>query len=165
MAIGLAARGAVNDSATTMAENRWKVTNRWIGANILGDTGGLTSRGVEDIAEDAGRLGVLGVLAGSAGKLELVSILILLGIEHVGAFGAESEGNLLELLVGFGTLVRGGRLGSGHYIGRGVVVLVVVRGEQNDCLLRQDAKSKCKNRMFQAVRKGEYSRVRSKPKC
>ena len=146
MAIGLAARGAVNDSATTMAENRWKVTNRWIGANILGDTGGLTSRGVEDIAENAGRLGVLGVLAGSAGKLELVSILILLGIKHVGAFGAESESNLLELLVGFGTLVRGGGLGGGHYIGRGVGCFGWwFEVEQNDCLLREDAESKCKN--------------------
>lgn len=56
---------------------------RWIGANILGDTGGLTGRGVEDVAEDAGRLGVLGVLASSAGKLKLVSILVLLGIKHV----------------------------------------------------------------------------------
>jgi hypothetical protein len=121
MAIGLAARGAVNDSTTTVAENRWKVTNRWIGANILGDTGGLTSRGVEDIAENAGRLSVLGVLAGSAGKLELVSILVLLGVKHVGAFGAESESNLLELLVGIGALVRGGGLGSSHCIGRVVV--------------------------------------------
>lgn len=120
MAIGLAARGAVDNSTTTVADNRWKVTNRRIGANILGDTGGLTGRGVEVVAEDAGRLGVLGVLACSASELKLVSVLVLLGVEHVGAFGAESESNLLELLVGFG-LVRGGGLGSRHCVGRVVV--------------------------------------------
>lgn len=144
LAIGLAARGAQDDSATAVTENRWKMTNRWIGANILGDTGGLTGRGVEDVAEDTGRLGVLGVLASSAGKLKLVSILVLLGIKHVGAFGTESEGDLLELLVAFGALVRGGGLGGSHLVGRVVVVWVVQFEENAWLLMRRQAKTNLK---------------------
>lgn len=87
---------------------------RWVGANILRDTGRLTGRGVEDVAEDAGGLGVLGVLAGPAGELQLVRIHILLGVEHVGALGAETKCDLLKLLVARGVVVRSGGLGGGH---------------------------------------------------
>ena len=81
----------------------WK---RRVGANVLCDTGCLAGRVVEVVAEDARRLGVFGELAGSAGKLQLEVALILLGVQHVGALRAESEGHLLELL-------RLGRLGGG----------------------------------------------------
>lgn len=78
---------------------------RWIRSNILGHTSSFASGVTQDIAEYAGRLCLLGVLAGSAGKLQFVSIFVLLGIQHVGAFGAKTEGNLFEFL-GAGARVR-----------------------------------------------------------
>ena len=57
----------------------------WVTANILGDTSSLANSVVQDVAEDAGRDSVLSVLAGTAGKLKLVGVCVLLWVEHVGA--------------------------------------------------------------------------------
>lgn len=91
---GVAAADAYN-----RGKNRLGITYSRIRTDILCDTGGLTGGVVHDVAEDAGRLSLLGKLAGSAGELEAVSLFVLLGVEHVGAFGAKAKSNLLELLV------------------------------------------------------------------
>lgn len=114
---GLSAGIAVNNDAAAKAEDRHKITssstNRGIRTNVLSHTGRLAGRVVEHVAEDAGRLGVLGVLASSAGELQLVGVFVFLGVQHVGALGAEAKGDLLELL-GAGGLEGGGGLRSGH---------------------------------------------------
>lgn len=112
---GLSAGIAVNNDAAAKAEDWHKITstNRGIRTNVLSHTGRLAGRVVEHVAEDAGRLGVFGVLAGSAGKLQLVGVFVFLGVQHVGAFGAEAKGDLLELLGARG-LVGGGGLRSRH---------------------------------------------------
>lgn len=96
---------------------------RGVRSNVLRDTGRLARRAVEHVAEDARRLGILGVLAGAAGELQLAQLLVLLGIQHVGAFGAEAERDLLELS-GAGFVGRG-RLRACHCSG----LRVRVRGE------------------------------------
>lgn len=114
---GLSAGIAVNNDAAAKTDDRHKITssstNRGIRTNVLSHTGRLAGRVVKHVAEDAGRLGVLGVLAGSAGELQLVGIFIFLGVQHVGALGAEAKGDLLELL-GAGGLEGSGGLRSGH---------------------------------------------------
>lgn len=114
---GLSAGIAVNNDAAAKAEDRYKITtsstNRGIRTNVLSHTGRLAGRVVEHVAEDAGRLGVFGVLAGSAGELQLVGVFVFLGVQHVGALGAEAKGDLLELLGARG-LEGGGGLRSRH---------------------------------------------------
>lgn len=106
LGVGLSAGIAINNDAAAKAENRHKITstNRGIRTNVLSHTGRLAGRVVEQVAEDAGRLGVFGVLTGSAGELQLVGVFVFLGVQHVGALGAEAKGDLLELL-GAGGLV------------------------------------------------------------
>jgi hypothetical protein len=60
-------------------------TNRWILADVLGDTGGLTDCIAELVAEDARGGSVFVEVAGSAGELKLVICPVLLWVEHVGA--------------------------------------------------------------------------------
>lgn len=114
---GLSAGIAVHNDTAAKAEDRHKITssstNRGIRTNVLSHTGRLAGRVVEQVAEDAGRLGVFGVLAGSAGELQLVGVFVFLGVQHVGALGAEAKGDLLELL-GAGGLEGGGGLRSSH---------------------------------------------------
>lgn len=105
---------ATNDFSATSANSRQAVTNRGIGTDVLGDASGLAGRVVEDVAEDAAGAGLLGVLAGAAGKLQLVCLGVLLGVQHVGALGAEAKGDLLELPVGGGGVVGRRGLGGGH---------------------------------------------------
>jgi hypothetical protein len=107
LCVRLTAGVARNDKATQGTKEMRHVTNRRVGADVLCDTGCLAGRVVEVVAEDARRLGVFGELACSAGKLELEVALVLLGVQHVGALRAESEGHLLELL-GLGRLGGGG---------------------------------------------------------
>ena len=58
---------------------------RWVRANILGDTSSLAYRVVENVAEDAGGDGVFLVLACATGKGELVRVRVFFWVEHVGA--------------------------------------------------------------------------------
>lgn len=75
----------------------------------MGDAGGVACLALEDVAVDAVGGGFLSVLAGSALVHEATGVLVLLGIEHVGAFGAEEDrdGHVAVLLWGLG----GGRAG------------------------------------------------------
>ncbi len=66
----------------------WK---SWIGTDVLGNTSSLALLVVEDVAEDAGRGGVLGELAGAARELEFVGLGVFFGVEHVGAGGFVSR--------------------------------------------------------------------------
>lgn len=68
---------------------------RWIGANILRDTGRLALLVVQNVAEDAGGDGVFGVLAGAAGELQLVGLWVFFRVEHVGA-GQQLGGEVNE---------------------------------------------------------------------
>lgn len=106
-------------------------TNRRITADVLGHTGGLARARVQDIAENARRLRVLGVETCPACKLQFMHLLVLLGVEHVGALGAEAESNLFV----FGLLATGvGRRGLGgrHSEMRcRVLVDIVCEGDEN----------------------------------
>lgn len=93
-----AAAAAADGHAAVKADLEVVVTNRGVCADVLGDAGRLAGRVVENVAEDARRARLLGVLAGAAGKLQLVRLLVLLGVQHVGALGAEAKRDLLKLL-------------------------------------------------------------------
>ena len=84
---------------------------RRVRGDVLGDTGSLTGGVTKDVSVYARRGGLLSVLAGAAGKLQLVAVLVLLGIEHIAAFGAEAKADLLEVFGLEG--VGGGRGGGG----------------------------------------------------
>lgn len=89
--------------------------------DVLGDTGGVASHVLEDVAIDAVRGGLLGVLAGTALVHQAARVLVLLGVEHVGTLGAEQDGH------GHAVWLLGGRGGSadilrGRHFG-GVFVL------------------------------------------
>lgn len=89
-------------SSTSLGNNRKSrkgsvITNRGIRADILGDSSRLADSVVHNIPENACRGGLLGVLAGTAGELQLMRLFVLLGIQHVGALQAEAEGDLLEV--------------------------------------------------------------------
>jgi len=70
----------------------------------LSHSGRLAHGIVEHIAEDAGRGCFFGVLAGSAGEVEAVGFGVFFGVQHVGTFAAESEGDLFV----FSRFVAGG---------------------------------------------------------
>lgn len=59
---------------------------RRVAPNILRHTRSLTLLVIQHVTENAGGDGVLGVLAGTAGKLEFVAIGVFFGVEHVGAW-------------------------------------------------------------------------------
>lgn len=81
-------------------------TNRGVGGDVLGDAGGLADRVPQGVAVDAVGGGLLGVLAGSARVHEAAGVLVLLGVQHVGALGAELECDLLGMFLG--SRLRGG---------------------------------------------------------
>lgn len=106
----VAARIAANHISTCKANSKTStvlvvVTNRRIRSDVLRYSGRLARRVVENVAEDAARGGVFCVLARSARVLQLVRVFVLLGVQHVGAFGAEAEGDLFEVLLGGGGVV------------------------------------------------------------
>ena len=132
LCVRLTADVARNDKATQGTKEMRHVTNRRVGANVLCDTGSFAGRVVEVVAEHARRLRVFGELAGSAGELQLEVALVLLGVKHVGAFRAESEGYLLELL-GLGRLGCGG-LRRRHIASVSWSAVVGVRGRMKRCV-------------------------------
>lgn len=105
---------AQNRTTAHEAQGVLKRTYRRIGAHILRHAGGLTGGAVQDVPEDTCRLGFLGVLTGAAGEEETTGFGVFFGIQHVGAFGAEAEADLLEvLLVGVGGCRSWSRHGCG----------------------------------------------------
>lgn len=69
-------------------------------SDVLRDAGGVASNVLEDVAVDAVGGGLLGVLARTALVHQAAGFLVLLGVEHVGALGAEKDGNGHVLLFG-----------------------------------------------------------------
>lgn len=113
---------AHNDLATAAAHDEGGVgsgrsildcfgaTNRRIQSDILSDTSSVTDLALQHVTVDAIGCGFDGVLAGTAGVHELAGVLVLLGIQHVGALVAELECDLL-VVVFFGALVGCDRVG------------------------------------------------------
>ena len=87
LAVRNAAGVTSNDGIAAKAHDGGKVTititNRRVRTNVLSDAGGFASGCGEEVAEDAGGFGFLGVLAGSAGEVKGARLGVLLGVEHV----------------------------------------------------------------------------------
>lgn len=73
-------------------------TNRGIQSDVLSDTSSVTDLALQHVTVNAVGGGLDGVLAGTAGVHELASILVLLGVQHVGALVAELERDLLVVV-------------------------------------------------------------------
>jgi len=71
---------------------------RRITTDVLRHTSSFSNVVIEHISEYAGRGGIFGIWAGSASKFEDSLCFVFAWVEHVGAFAAETKGDLLEVL-------------------------------------------------------------------
>lgn len=87
---------------------------RRIQGDVLGDTRSVADLTLQHVAVNAVGGGFDGVLAGTAGVHELAAVLVLLGVQHVGALVAELECDLLGVVL-LGALI--GRVWWGRHLG------------------------------------------------